>query len=360
MEILDGDAVNVAALAHARPAPDMWGRMRSAPEDFRVEERCDVALDDEGEHFWLWIEKNGLTTPQVVERLVASTGVSARDIGYSGLKDRHAVTRQWFSLAWPVRQPPPEWPDAADLRVLEARRHGRKLRRGTHRANRFEIVVRDVQGLDRAALDVRIEQIRRDGVPNYFGPQRFGRSGRNIELSRALFSGRRLSRDRRGFALSAARSLLFNAVLDARLTTGGWPAPLPGDIFMLAGSRSVFAAADTPESWESLTARAQTGDIEPTGPLPGRYRPGALQPTEEAGALERGVLDAWPEFVDGLDRWGVEAERRTLRLPVTGLEAAIEDGDVRFRFTLAAGAFATSVLRELIRVSDAAGAGPAS
>lgn len=352
MVYLSGDAVDVAEFAYVSSAPDGVGRLRVAPADFQVEEICDVELSGEGEHVWLWIEKTGLTTPQAVELLAAAISVPARDIGYSGLKDRHAITCQWFSLSWPIKQELPRWPSGDGLRVLDVRRHGRKLRRGTHRANRFAITIRDIVDLDEADFEARVAQVRRDGVPNYFGPQRFGHGGRNIELSRALFSGRRLSRGRRSFALSAARSLLFNAVLDARLRAGAWPDPLPGEVFMLAGSRSVFAAADTDESWDSLLERAAHGDIQPTGPMPGRSRGAGIQPTDVAGDIENGVLAQFAEFRDGLERFGVDAERRALRLPVTDLTASTEGADVRLVFTLPAGAFATSVLRELARVED--------
>ncbi|MGB7757736.1 MAG: tRNA pseudouridine(13) synthase TruD [Salinisphaera sp.] len=357
MAYLNGDAVDVAAFAHAESEPIGFGQLRVAPDDFRVEELCDVDLSGEGEHVWLWIEKTGLSTPQAVERLAAALGVAVRDIGYSGLKDRHSVTRQWFSLTWPIKQELPVWPVDEDFRVLEARRHDRKLRRGTHRANRFNIVVRNVSGLDAAAFDASVARVGRDGVPNYFGPQRFGHGGRNIELSHALFSGRRLSRGRRSFALSAARSLIFNAVLDARLRAGAWPEPLAGDVFMLAGSRSVFAAADTDELWGSLIERAASGDIEPTGPMPGRQRASAVQPAAAAAEIENRVLAEFSAFCEGLERFGVDAERRPLRLPVSDLAASIDAADIRLSFTLSAGAFATSVIREFVRVEDVAGRG---
>ena len=357
MTYLNGDAVDVAAFAYVESEPAESGLLRVAPADFRVEEICDVDLSGEGEHVWLWVEKTGLTTTQAAERLAAAIGVAPRDIGYSGLKDRHAVTRQWFSLTWPIKQTLPAWPDDEDVRVIEAHRHGRKLRRGTHRANRFDIVVRDMDGLDVPAFEASVARVRRDGVPNYFGPQRFGHGGRNIELSKALFAGRRLSRGRRSFALSAARSLIFNAVLDARLRAGAWPGPLAGDVFMLAGSRSVFAAADTAESWDSLRERAASGDIEPTGPMPGRQRGSAVQPADAAADIENRVLAEFSTFCEGLERFGVDAERRALRLPVTDLEASIDASDLRLSFMLPAGAFATSVVREFVRVEDVAGRG---
>lgn len=354
MSFLDGDRVDVAGFAYARgQPPQARGQLRVEPADFSVEEDCPVAFDEAGEHVWLWVEKTCLTTPQVVERLSAATGVHPRYIGYSGLKDRHAITRQWFSLAWPIKSELPAWPETADCRVLAVHRHARKLKRGTHRANRFAIRVRRVGDLDREQLVADVARAREQGVPNYFGPQRFGHGGRNLELARALFAGKRLSRNRRGFALSAARSLLFNAVLDARLAAGYWPEPMSGDVFMLAGSQSVFAAATSEESSASLARRVHALDIHPTGPMPGRERSNAVLPEGEAGALETGVLADYDELIQGLIAAKVDAERRALRLAVPDLELAFEQDDVLFRFSLPSGAFATSVLRELMVTEDA-------
>ncbi|WP_423820772.1 tRNA pseudouridine(13) synthase TruD [Salinisphaera sp. SPP-AMP-43] len=354
MTFLDGDRVDVAGFAYARgQAPRAHGQLRVEPADFVVEEDCPVVFDEAGEHVWLWIEKTGLTTPHLVERLSAATGVHPRYIGYSGLKDRHAVTRQWFSLAWPIKSELPAWPEEADWRILAVHRHGRKLKRGTHRANSFVIRVRGVRDLDREQLTHDAARARQSGVPNYFGPQRFGHGGRNLELARALFAGKRLSRNRRGFALSAARSLVFNAVLDARIAADRWPEPMAGDVFMLAGSQSVFAASTSAESAASLAERVAAQDIHPTGPMAGRLGSNAVVPDREAGALEQRVLAEYPDLTQGLEAARVDAERRALRLAVPDLELSFEQDDVLLRFSLPSGAFATSVLRELIAVEDA-------
>lgn len=358
-QLLTGDTVDMSAFAYMGVPPRAHGWLRVEPGDFRVEEIQDVPLDGAGEHLWLQIEKIGWTTPQVVEHLAAYLGMAPKHISYSGLKDRHAVTTQWLSLHWPIKAALPVWPEHVGYRVLMARRHGRKLRRGTHRANRFAIRVRNIEDLDISSLEQRVASARQYGVPNYFGPQRFGRGGRNMALARALFAGRRLSRGRRSFALSATRSLLFNAVLDARLRYHDWPAAVPGDVFMLAGTHSLFASATTQQDWASLQDRCRRQDILPTGPLPGRQGRADLVPVDQAGELENRVLAAGSEWVEGLKRFAVDADRRSLCLPVPDLSLDREGSrDIRLCFSLPTGAFATSVLRELVQTTDATAVAP--
>lgn len=357
--LLIDDVVDVDALACAGGTlPAASGLIRQAPEDFRVVEDCDIALDDAGEHLWLEVEKTGLTTPRALEVLSAQTGVHPRHIGYAGLKDRHAVTRQWFSLVWPIKSALPDWPERDDLVVRQARRHGRKLKRGAHRGNCFTLRIRDVEPAhDREPLIADLERVRRHGVPNYFGAQRFGRDGRNIALSRALFAGKRLSRNRRGFALSAARSLLFNAVLHARVEAGLWNRPLAGDVCMLDGTQSVFGWADAGQSTTALAQRMADGDLHPTAPLPGRASSPAV--IEDSARLEQRAMADYSDLVEGLADLDVAGARRATRLLVRDLKWTFEDRDLVLSFWLPSGAFATSVLREIVRLRPANDADPA-
>lgn len=354
--LLVDDVVDVDVLAYARGAPPVsHGLIRQKPADFQVVEDCDIVLDDAGEHLWLDVEKTGLTTPRVLELLSGHTGVHPRHIGYAGLKDRHAVTRQWFSIVWPIKLALPDWPERDDLKVHQARRHGRKLKRGAHRGNFFTLRIRDIEpGQAHDALIADLERVRRDGVPNYFGAQRFGRDGRNIVLSRALFAGKRLSRNRRGFALSAARSLIFNAVLHARVESGLWNRPLAGDICMLDGSQSVFGWADAGQSIGALEERMAAHDLHPTAPLPGRA--GTPVVSDDSGLLEQRVIADYQDLVDGLAAADVDSARRATRLLVRDLEWTFDGHDLVLSFWLPSGAFATSVLRELVRLSSADGA----
>lgn len=323
----------------ARPA----ALFRRDPADFRVDEELGFALTGEGEHLWLLVEKTGLNTIDVVNRLSQVSGCRKRDIGYAGLKDRQAVARQWFSLKT-GKSLTGEEVDAAGIRLCEQGRNARKCRLGSHRGNRFVITLREVQMGDAVLADAT-DTLSRQGVPNYFGLQRFGHGGRNLDRATALFRGEagRLSRFQRGMYLSAARAFLFNEVLAARVRDDSWDGYVPGDVMALAGSRSVF---ETTAGDPALAERLRAGDIHPTGPLWGRGQP----PTgDRVLATEQAVAAAWPILAGGLEEAGLKQERRPLRvLPENLALAPGEGGQLVVEFALPRGAFATSVLRELV------------
>ncbi len=295
------------------------GRIRTSPSDFVVTEVLNIEFSDDGEHDWLWVEKIGANTVWVTEQLARHASISVRDVGYAGLKDRHAVTRQWFS----VRRPGAEGTDwttlkADGVRILDQKLHRRKLKRGTHRSNTFRIAVRgsEIASLG-GEIDERLEAVRAQGVPNYFGEQRFGRDGGNIELGRAVVAGRRMARSKRSIGISAIRSLEFNDNLDARVRDGTWNRLLPGDVVNLDGTRSVFTADElTPE----LEQRCSEMDIHPSGCLP------------------------------GISEIGVEQSSRPLRVRVQDLNWELEDDTLWLEFGLGRGSYATTVLRELAQV----------
>jgi tRNA pseudouridine13 synthase len=249
-------------------------------------------------------------------------------------------------------------PDLAALsspeqRVLDARWHSRKLPRGALAGNRFDLLLRDAHGA-RVAVERRLQAIESRGVPNYFGEQRFGRGGDNVANALAMFGGRRERRDQRTLLLSAARSELFNRVLSARVAGNSWDRALEGEVWMLDGSRSVFG----PEPWnEELARRLAAFDIHPTGPMWGA---GELRCRGAARAVEEGTL-ADPESLAlraGLERAGLRQERRSLRLRPLELGWTWPAGDqLRLRFALPAGCYATTVLAELGEVIDAAAGG---
>lgn len=301
--------------------------IRSCPEEFDVTEILGWPLSGHGEHDYLWIEKRDANTEWVARQLARHAGVAARDIGYAGLKDRHALTRQWFSV--PRRQAP-DWSalEVAGVQIQEVARHHKKLRRGAHRGNAFRIVLRGRQPAGCAdELEARIDLIREQGVPNYFGEQRFGRGGANLRLADQWAAGKRMPRHSRSLAISTVRSFLFNERLDRRVSDGTWNTLLPGDCANLDGSGSVF---EVPQVDEALAERCRAMDIHPAGILPGAGS--GLGP------------DAWQQ---ALERAGVDAATRALRLRVAGLECEVASQGATVAFRLGRGAYATAVLREI-------------
>ena len=329
-------------LPRAFGEPPLTARLRVSPEDFLVEEILGYDADGAGEHLLLWVEKRGANTDWVARELAKFAGVPPVAVGYVGLKDRHAVTRQTFSVQLAGR-PSPDWSTFphAEVKVLAATRHSRKLKRGALRGNRFVLVLREVQG-DRARAEEVLAEISARGVPNYFGEQRFGREGGNLAQARAMFAGRRMDRAKRSILLSAARSHIFNAVLAARVERGAWDAPLDGEIWSLAGSRSWFG----PEPYNDILAqRLASGDIHPSGPLWGQGEP----PTAgEAAALEREVAAAHADLAEGIAAARMDQERRPLRLLPKDLRWRwLADDALELSFELPAGAYATVVAREV-------------
>ena len=318
--------------------------LRQRNADFNVIEQLDPEFSDDGEHDYLLVEKDGNNTQYVARRLAAFAGVPAKDVGFAGLKDRHAVTRQWFSVRR-ASADGVEWPDFAEpgVTILGQGRHRRKLRRGAHRGNRFRIALR-VSGLHshRASLEQRLEDIDREGVPNYFGPQRFGRDASNLSLLGDLSAGRRLARDKRGLAISVARSFLFNEILSYRVALASWNRVSAGELANLAGSNSVFAVGDAIDA--ELEPRCRAHDIHPTATL---WGDGAPLSSGAAAELERRVVSAYPEIVAALGKNRVEAGSRALRLDVNEFSWQIDDDVAWLDFVLGPGGFATAVIREI-------------
>lgn len=340
-----------ARLPRAAGAAVLDARIRTTPEDFFVEEVPGFEPSGSGEHLLLTVEKRGMNTAFAAKRIAQWAGVGEMAIGYAGMKDRHAVTRQRFSVHLPKRVAPDlEALQDGELRVVDHHWHARKLPRGALAGNRFVLVLREVHG-GREAIEARLRAIAADGVPNYFGEQRFGREGDNVANALAMFGGRRMRREQRSMLLSAARSELFNRVLAARVVAGTWNRPLDGEVWMLDGSRSVFG----PEPLDdTLAQRLAAFDIHPSGPLWGR---GELRSRDAAGEVELAAMsgDEAEALRLGLEAAGLEQERRSLRLRPTGLEWRwLDDGALELGFSLPPGAYATVVLAELGEVRSTA------
>lgn len=336
-----------AEVLRAAWPPVLQGVLRGRPEHFRVNEVLapEPAPESPGqaEHLWVRVEKRAANTAWVAHQLAAALGVRKRDIGFSGHKDRHAVTLQWFSVWLPgyCAASAGHLPDltdfarAADVRVHSALWQARKIRRGTHRYNDFEITLSAVRGTPAAITD-RLQRIAQEGVPNLFGPQRFGRQA----VATLAWDSPRWARDReeRGWQISAVRSALFNHLLAQRVDQGGWQQPLAAaDWLQWQGSRAGFALTRLDERLQALL---DSGELSPSAWLAGcGDRPGETPLTQES--LQ---LTAWQAWIDALAERGVRGQRRATRLQPLNLSWGLHDDELVLAFRLPAGAFATAVI----------------
>lgn len=337
------------ALAPPRASahPSAQACLKKEPEDFKVSERLGFVADGGSAHVLLEVEKRGRDTLGVARQLARAAGVPSRDVGFAGLKDRVAVATQWFTV--PATQTAAQWmlQEGDGFKVLRAEPHSRKLRRGALQGNHFQIRLTELGG-DTSTLQARLEALPSTGVPNYFGLQRFGREGSNLfAVQRLLESGRLpAGREARGFVLSAARALVFNAVLAERVQQGSWNQLLPGELVNLDGRGSWFVA-DLIDA--TLLARLEALDIHPTGPLAGAR-------SESVGAsraLEDAVLERFQPLPAVLEQVGLEAARRPLRVIPREFVASWQGNTLDLSFVLPPGAYATMVVRELVATSDA-------
>lgn len=282
-------------------------------------ETIDWPFSEDGEHLYLQIRKKNHNTRSIIAELAREYGIAEQDVGYSGLKDRRAVTTQWFSLRLPG-----EWSAFRSnqlalpgCQIMQVARHRRKLRRGEHSGNSFNIILRNLDG-DTELLEQRLRIIKERGVPNYFGKQRFGRQGNNLlEANRILSQAsiRRSGDPNWGLYISAARSYLFNSVLSSRVTK---------------------------EIWSTAFA----GESEPGGPLWGRGRSSVNSDLAEFESL---VLEPYRTWCHGLEHCGLRQDRRTLVLKPVSMQWQWRDETLQVDFTLPPGTYATSVLRELVQ-----------
>jgi len=332
-------------LAYAWSQPVLGGKFKQQAEDFQVEEILGFEPDGSGEHLFLFIEKTEMTTSDVQQTLARHFNQALNKVSYSGMKDKMGITRQWFCVQTTMAyQPEATLELPGQIRVITACKNSRKLRIGSHRSNKFRIVVRELAG-DRTDLALRLQQVAQLGVPNYFGPQRFGNDCSSLLQAEQWFIGgkRETRRVRRSLMLSAARAFLFNQVLSARVSSKNWSKALLGDVMALSGTASTFAA-EKAES-DELLRRLSSMDIHPTGPLWGK---GTLRTTDLVQELEQDIVSSYETLAQGLIKMGLEQDRRALRLQVLQLHHELTGNDLKLEFTLPKGSYATSVLRELI------------
>jgi tRNA pseudouridine13 synthase len=320
------------------------GKIRCVDEDFIVDEVPAYPPAGHGGHLFVRFEKRGLTTREAVTHLANALGVNPRDAGVAGQKDKHAVTTQWASFERAE-------PDAAlrlevpNVRVLAAVPHPHKLRTGHVRANRFELIIRDATDLD-AAREV-ITALQQDGVPNYYGEQRFGVGERNVARACAMLRGEaRAPRDRfeRKMLMSALQSSLFNRWLAARVTEQLYARPVLGDLLRKEDTGGLFINQDNDEALR----RMQAWEVSATGPMFGA----SMRPAEaEALAREQAVFESsgLTEAMFAAHAKSGEGTRRAARVRLTDCEVERADVGLRLRFELPSGAYATTVLREVMK-----------
>ena len=332
-------------LAYLYSEPAATALLRQQPDDFIVDEELNFTPSGAGEHVLLHIEKTGQNTQYVAKQLAEITGLRARDISYAGLKDRHAVTRQWFCFKWPIKQLL-DWQSwqLTGCTILSMQRHYRKLRLGALKANRFTIRLRQVSDCNDVVQ--RADKLKQ-GVPNYYGEQRFGINGGNLTLAQQLFAGGSISdRKLRGLALSAARSFLFNQQISARIAAGLFNTIIDGDVLQLNGTGSVFR---TTQADQQLQQRLDAQDVHITAVLAGIGEP---MVSGAAAEFEQAALVPYHALVKGLEDYRLKTERRAIRLLPQRLSIQQQGEDMILSFALPAGCFATSVLRELVNYRD--------
>ncbi|MFK8019491.1 MAG: tRNA pseudouridine(13) synthase TruD [Pseudomonadales bacterium] len=337
--------------SHAFGGPLSTAVLKNECEDFVVDEELPFELDGSGEHVYLKLKKRDKNTHDLVRLLQSAAKVAPVAVGYCGLKDKRAVTSQWFSVHCGVHANP-DWSElvAEGVEVLLEARHSKKLRIGTHKQNSFNIILRQVVA-NPEQLGVRLEQIAESGFPNYFGEQRFGINGANLPAANAMFerfmrgSQKRFKPRRKDqIYLSAARSLLFNAVLSARVQSGSWDTRLEGDVFQFDDGSSVFRAGED----DALAARLSQGSIHPTAAMFGK---GGIQPEDRAAALEQEVLQQYPTLCDGLLAVDMSAARRATRAIPRDFTWEYTGSDLQLQFNLKRGTYATSLIREIVQAT---------
>ena len=322
------------------------GKLKSEAADFKVVENLGFEPSGEGEHLFLSIEKEGLSTHELIDALARDFKLRPRDIGYSGLKDKQAITRQWVSLHLPGQMRLFEMPEINGYSILDQGWHNRKLKPGTHRSNSFEVLIRDIESFPEDSQR-QVSLIKSAGMANYFGQQRFGERQDNVSRAIQVFGNprktRKLSRTKKSLYISALRSHLFNQILSNRIESDHWLKPVDGDVFMLAGSHSIFQEAINDE----IRGRYQSFDLSSCASLFGE---GESKLVGEALEIENRVLSSHPEIIECLLRLKAKLQMRPTRIDVKGLnvEHRKEEKSLLIEATLPRGSYFTTLLDHFI------------
>lgn len=326
--------------------PGIGGRIKHSPEDFEVEEIPAYEPCGQGEFLYMWVEKRAIGAEYFVRQIARRLEIPVGAVGTAGLKDRHAVTRQMVSVPGEVEARLAQV-DGDGIRVLHVSRHGNKLKPGHLHGNRFRILIRDVEPQSEERLPILVDRLRRQGFPNYYGPQRFGHDGETLRLGMALLRGEATGRQSpflRKLALSAAQSGLFNQYLARRLTDGFLRQVLLGDVMAKRPFGGLFVVTER----DTEQTRFDADETVHTGPIFGKktFRAAATAAEREALVLQETRLSL--ASFTGFGKL-MQGTRRHNLVAVAELAADMEPEGVRLSFTLPAGSYATVLLREIMK-----------
>ncbi|HEV3144069.1 MAG TPA: tRNA pseudouridine(13) synthase TruD [Gemmataceae bacterium] len=328
--------------------PGIGGITKHLPEDFEVEEIPAYEPSGQGEHLFLWIEKRAMGAEFFARQVAKRLGIAPGDVGTAGLKDRHAIARQWVSVPAAAESALAQL-DGEGIRVLKVSRHTNKLRPGHLHGNRFRILVRNLYSPVQTLVEPILERIRALGLPNFFGPQRFGHEGETLALGQTMLRGERSatrpSPFLRKLALSAAQSWLFNEYLARRMNDGFLRKVLPGDVLAKWPAGGMFIAEDI----EREQARFEAREVVSAGPIFGRktFAACGLAGEREAAVLQAAELA--PECFAGFGKL-MQGTRRHNLIYIDDLSATPEPEGLRLVFTLPPGSYATLLLREVMKI----------
>ena len=338
--------------AYASDVPQSKAHIKSHCSDFIVTEDLGYEPCGEGEHVYLDITKTDTNTDFLARNIAKLAGVPARQVNYSGLKDRRGVTRQWFGVHLPGKAEAvdPDWQQLqnSEVHLHQVVRHQRKLKTGVHQGNFFAIRLRNIKTSE--ALEQKLFIISQQGAPNYFGDQRFGRQGGNLGLALSMMQGKRIKdRFKRGMALSSVRSYLFNQLLSKRVDDGSWLKAAVGERCMFSDGFSQFDACASTDL-AAVQQRIDTGDLAPTGVMAGRVGNPLVT---SASIYEAQALDPWQPWIEALVVQNMTAQRRSLRLWPKAFSWRWCEGDVlALNFHLMRGSYATALVREIAQAEQ--------
>ncbi|MDQ7050488.1 MAG: tRNA pseudouridine(13) synthase TruD [Enterobacterales bacterium] len=344
---IDPFSQHIKQLATAYQGQQIKADIRYKSSDFIVNELLSFEPCGSGEHLFLQIQKTDCNTQWVIRHLQKTFQLTSKDVGYAGKKDRHSVSTQWFSLHLPGKEVDAHLLENEQLKLVGFIRHNRKLRVGSIKQNQFKLILRNLSAMPEPAL---IDKLMTNGVPNYFGAQRFGHQAKNLALADKLFKQQIniKNREKRSMAISSGRSFLFNLILSKRVADKTWNQALDGDALNLAGSHSFFIQDKVSVKEQQ---RIDKGDLHICGTLLGNK---ASEVSQLAKSLEEQVFSLYPEWRQGLQRLAVNTQMRAFRCMPKDFSYQQKDNQAQIEFSLDSGCYATSVLRELFDISDIA------